>query len=192
MNTPAHLILGTAAFGRATRPGSFWAAFAGSLAPDLSLYLMAGWAIYVRGIPANRVFDELYFSDAWQSVFAIDNSFVLWAIVLAVAVACARPWLTVFSAAGLLHLACDFALHNEDARRQFWPVSDWVFRSPVSYWDPRRHGDLVGGLEMAMVAVLTVVLWRRFRGKAVRATIAAAAALELVPGLMFHFLLHGG
>ena len=54
------------------------AAVAGSLLPDLSLYLMAGWAMRVQKIPPSVVFDELYFSPRWQAVFAVDNSLILW------------------------------------------------------------------------------------------------------------------
>ncbi|WP_328795072.1 hypothetical protein [Jannaschia marina] len=42
MNTPAHLIIGLAAFGKPGRPRVTAAALCGALLPDLSLYLMAG------------------------------------------------------------------------------------------------------------------------------------------------------
>ena len=78
MNTPAHLIFGLAAFSKTDRRTEFLPVLAGSLAPDLSLYLMAGWAMVVQGLSPTVVFDQLYFSDAWQSVFALDNSFFVW------------------------------------------------------------------------------------------------------------------
>jgi len=58
MNTPAHVIIGAAAFARRDRPAVTGAAFAGGLLPDLSLYLMAGWAIWVQGIAPRIVFDD--------------------------------------------------------------------------------------------------------------------------------------
>lgn len=78
MNTPAHLLIGAAAFARPARGAVLWAAVLGSVLPDLSLYVMAGVSLHLLGIPPQVVFDELYFSPAWQTVFAIDNSFILW------------------------------------------------------------------------------------------------------------------
>ena len=184
MNTPAHLILGAAVFARPDRPGVTAAALAGALLPDLALYLLVGWAM-VRGIEARVIFDEMYFSDGWQGVFAVDNSIPLWAAALAVGLWRGWPVLAAFAAAGLLHLGFDFALHHDDARRHFWPVSNWVFESPVSYWDRRHYGSFVAPLEIAVSLALCGVLWRRFRGRLARGLIALAAAAETTPAIMF-------
>lgn len=161
MNTPAHLLIGAAAFGRpATRP-VLLAALAGALLPDLSLYVMAGWALHIQGVPPQVVFDELYFSPAWQFVFAIDNSIPLWTAGLLLAFWVPSQTGIAFAAAGLLHLATDFLLHAGDGRSHFWPLSRWVYDSPVSYWDSQHHAGWIAPLS-AMVCVLAfVVLWRR-------------------------------
>ncbi|MGB3147978.1 MAG: cobalamin biosynthesis protein CobQ [Paracoccaceae bacterium] len=189
MNTPAHLILGTTLFGRPGMKGVPLAAVLGSLAPDISLYLLSFTSIWVLGISPSRVFDELYFSAAWQQVFAIDNSFVLWGMLLAYAIWQQKLLLRVFASAGLLHLLCDFFLHNEDARRQFWPLSDWVFRSPFSYWDRHHHGAVIGPMEMAMCAALSILLWRRFPRPFHRMLIVLLLGMEILPGLLFRYLL---
>ncbi|MEQ6248579.1 cobalamin biosynthesis protein CobQ [Sulfitobacter sp. HNIBRBA3233] len=156
MNTPAHLLLGTAVFGRGGDRRVIAAAMAGSLLPDLSLYLLAGGALYVFGYAPEIVFRELYYSDAWQTVFAIDNSFILWGLLLAVALIRRSPILIAFAGAGVLHLALDFPLHHDDARAHFWPVSDWVFRSPFSYWDPAQGAGWVSPVEVVLSAVAAV------------------------------------
>lgn len=51
VNTPAHLLLGLAAFGRPGDRRVSGAALAGALVPDLSLYLLAGGAL-ATGVPA--------------------------------------------------------------------------------------------------------------------------------------------
>lgn len=181
MNTPAHLIFGAAAFARPGERAVNIAALAGSLLPDLSLFVLAGWALYVQGQPAGVVFGQLYFSEAWQGVFAIDNSLPLWGTGLALALWRHHAAATAFAGSGLLHLGLDFVLHNEDARRQFWPISDWMFRSPFSYWDPARYGTVIGPLEVILSVVLLVVLWRRFAGRLARGLILAGAVLELMP-----------
>ncbi|MDA7966387.1 MAG: cobalamin biosynthesis protein CobQ, partial [Ruegeria sp.] len=82
MNTPAHLLIGAAVFARPAKGRILAAALVGSLLPDLSLYVMAGVSLFILNIPEQVVFDQLYFSPAWQTVFAIDNSFFLWGLVL--------------------------------------------------------------------------------------------------------------
>jgi hypothetical protein len=191
LNTPAHLIFGAAAFARAGQPRVTAAALAGSLLPDISLYVMVAWSRWVGGIPARVIFDQMYFSDAWQAVFAVDNSFVLWGLLLGLALWRGSPVLTAFAGAGLLHLAFDFGLHNEDARRMFWPLSDWVFRSPFSYWDRHHYGQMIGPVEIAACLALSVVLWRRFRSLAGRAMIAAAMLAEAAPGIIFALMFRG-
>ncbi len=161
MNTPAHLLIGAAVFARPAHGRILGAALLGSLLPDLSLYLMAGTSLYVLGIPPNVVFDELYFSPAWQTIFAIDNSFLLWGLAVALGMWRGWPFLTVVASAGLLHLATDFLLHAGDGRPQFWPLSDWVFHSPVSYWDSTHHAFWVVPISALICAAAYAVLWRR-------------------------------
>ncbi|MEJ6389504.1 cobalamin biosynthesis protein CobQ [Gymnodinialimonas ulvae] len=163
MNTPAHLIFGAAAFGRPEMRWTLGAALAGGLLPDLSLYLMVGWHLLVVGTPAQVVFDELYFSDSWQTIFAIDNSLILWGALLGVALWRSLPVLLAFAGAGLLHIALDLPLHAGDGRPHLWPLSDWVFDSPFSYWDSLYGAGWIGPLELAVSAFLVVVLWRRVR-----------------------------
>ena len=72
--------------------------------------------------------------------------------------------LCALAGTGLLHALADFLTHHDDACRQFWPVSDSVFRSPVSYWDSRFYGDIFGVFEVALELSLTAVLcWRMSR-----------------------------
>ena len=161
MNTPAHLLIGAAAFGASGQVRLFMAAFVGALLPDLSLYLMAGVALFVLGIPPSIVFIDLYFSDNWQTVFAIDNSFVMWGLLCGVAVWRRSAWAIALTGAALLHLVFDFPLHHDDGRPHFWPLSWWVFESPVSYWDRGHHAAWVAPIEAAMATTAAIVLWRR-------------------------------
>ncbi|MEJ6394144.1 cobalamin biosynthesis protein CobQ [Gymnodinialimonas sp. 2305UL16-5] len=181
MNTPAHLIFGAAAFGRPDRRGTLAAALAGGLAPDLSLYLLVGWHLLIVGTDPRVVFDELYFSDTWQAVFAVDNSVFVWGALLAVALWRRWPVLVAFAGAALLHIALDFPLHAGDGRPHFWPLSTWVFDSPLSYWDRRHHAEWVGPAELAFCVALAVLLWRRvvsWPWRAVFVLLLAAEALS--------------
>ena len=189
MNTPAHLIIAAAAFAKPSNPKVTWAALAGGFIPDLSLYALAGWSMFVEGNSARYVFDTQYFSELWQSIFAIDNSFILWGIVIALGIYLKKNWLWALGGAGFLHLCCDFPLHHDDARQHFWPITEWVFISPLSYWDHNHHGQLIGMLELGLCAILLVILWRRFSSKIARAIIIAVATLQLAPPVVFGLLL---
>lgn len=188
MNTPAHLIFGAYAFSRPERRGTLAAALAGSAMPDLSLYLMVTVSIWVLNVPPQTVFGELYYSDAWQAVFAVDNSFVLWGLLLGFAIWRAWPRLTAFAGAGFLHLCFDFPLHTHDARMHFWPVTDWVFESPVSYWDNAAHAGVVGPMTLAMSFALAGILIRRYRNTGLRTLFAGLALAELASSGIWRFL----
>lgn len=188
MNTPAHLIFGTAIFGKRVPVGTYWAALAGAFAPDFSLYAMVAVSIWGMGIPAETVFREYYYSDAWQAVFAVDNSFILWGALFTFALWRKLPILIAFSGAALLHLALDFPLHTHDARMHFWPLSDWVFVSPISYWDNSAHAGIVGPLALFGSAILAFVLWQRFEDVKVRVVTLFLLLAELFSSGIWRFV----
>ncbi len=188
MNTPAHLLLGAAIFGKAERRRTTLAAFLGAFAPDLSLYLMVSVSIWVLGIPAQTVFRDLYYSDAWQAVFAVDNSFILWGVLLALAIWRKLPILFAFSGSGLMHLALDFPLHTHDARMHFWPLSNWVFESTVSYWDSRAHANIVGPIEVLLSLGAAIYIWRKHAAKWVLALTGVLLAMEIFSSGVWQFV----
>ncbi|MEM9267775.1 MAG: cobalamin biosynthesis protein CobQ [Pseudomonadota bacterium] len=185
MNTPAHLIIGAAIFAKPGQPKVTSAALLGAILPDLSLYLLAGWALFVQGLSPNHVFGTLYFSPAWQQIFAVDNSVFVWAGLIGLGLVLRQKWLWVLAAAALIHVACDFPLHHDDGRAHFWPLSNWVFESPVSYWDPQAYGTPVGVLEALLCLGLLTVLWRRFDSLWVRALLGVAAVAQIAPYILF-------
>ena len=148
MYTPTHLIFGVAAFGRPNAAKVTAAAIVGAAIPDLSLYLLAGTHLLILGTDPEIVFGEMYFSDTWQSIFRIDNSFLVWGVVLALGLALRRAWIVALAGAALLHIGLDFPLHHDDGRAHFWPITDWVFESPVSYWDPNHYGSILTPIEV--------------------------------------------
>lgn len=192
MNTPAHLIVGLAVFGKADQRAVTAAAFAGALIPDLSLYLLAGTHLLIFGTPPEVVFGQLYFSEGWQAIFRIDNSMVLWGIGLVFAIWARSGWATALSGAALLHLGFDFLLHHDDGRAHFWPVTTWIFQSPVSYWDVNHHARIVAPIETLVSLGLCAVLWRRFAGRAMRVLIVGLALVQAAPALFWAFVFAGG
>lgn len=214
MNTPAHLIIGAAVFARPGDKAANSAALAGAIIPDLSLYVMAANELLIRKTDPGIVFGQMYFSEEWQRIFAVDNSVFLWTAVLVMGLALQgnraadlgnaamslaswmksfpvrANWIAVLGGAALLHLALDFPFHHDDGRAHFWPLSNWIFESPLSYWDPAHFGQIVGPLEGLLCLWLCALLWRRFRGWPARSMIAAGGAIELlmtVPPLVSMF-----
>ena len=188
MNTPAHLIIGAAAFARPDARRVTAAALAGALVPDLSLWLLSAHALYVQGIAPRVVFDQLYFSESWQAVFRVDNAILLWGLLFGAGAWLRRDALTAFGGAGLLHVLTDLPLHHDDGRPHFWPLSNHVFRSPVSYWDDAHHAALVGPAEGLLALALCLLLWRRFRGLGARVLILLAALAEMLPTLFWRLV----
>lgn len=188
MNTPAHLIFGAAAFGQPHHRWTIAAALAGGLAPDLSLYLMVGWHLLIAGTEARVVFGELYYSDAWQAVFAIDNSILLWGALVVTALAAGWRVMTAFAGAALLHIAFDLPLHAGDGRAHFWPVSRWIYDSPVSYWDRSHYARWVGPAELAICIVLTALLWWRVSDWRWRAVFALLLLAEFMSNNIWRFV----
>lgn len=179
MNTPAHLLIGAAVMGRRGAPALVWAAMIGALLPDLSLYLLAGGAMLLMKVPPERVFNELYFSDAWQTVFAIDNSFVLWGLLLGLALWARKGWAVALTGAALLHLALDFPLHHDDGRPHFWPLSSWVFESPFSYWDRGHGAGWIAPLEAFAAALAAIFIWVKRPGLVLSAFVLVLLLAEL-------------
>ncbi|MEP1537250.1 MAG: cobalamin biosynthesis protein CobQ [Paracoccaceae bacterium] len=161
MNTPAHLLLGAAVFARPMKSLVILGALFGAILPDLSLYVMAGVALFVMNISPHRVFNELYFSESWQTVFAIDNSFVVWFALLTLAIWTKRSWAVALCGAALLHLLFDLPLHHDDGRPHFWPFTDWVFESPFSYWDVRHGAHWIAPIEAGVATLACTALWIR-------------------------------
>lgn len=185
MNTPAHLIFGAAIFARPNKPKVNAAAIIGGLFPDFSLYFLVFWSRFISQNDFSYIFDVQYFSTAWQAVFAIDNSFILWGLILAFGLWQRRDWIWVLAGSALIHLVFDFLLHNDDARRHFWPISDWVFVSPFSYWDRNHHGNIIGLLELGVVFIMMLVLFRRFKWSRMSVVLGLVALAEFAPAIMF-------
>ena len=186
MNTQTHLLLAAAVLGRnmgpkGQAPKGQATVLAGALVPDLSIFALAAFGL-ATGLSGAQIWEEAYWAEPWQTLSALSNSVPLWGAGLASSLALGRRLPALFFAAGLLHLAFDLPLHAEDAHRHFWPLTDWRFRSPVSYWDPRHHGRIASAAEALGGLLLVTVLWRRHRARRVRAVLALTAlAYAAVP-----------
>ena len=184
MTTPAHAALSLIVLGRSERNALPVAL--GAVAPDAPMLVFYLWERLVRGVSEGRIWSERYFDPGWQVVFDIPSSIPLLALALCILLvllgrrstgrfpaagvaATPRPArltaATLFVASMILHALGDLPLHREDAHRHFFPVSDWRFTSPVSYWDPAHYGGYAALGEVVLVLAVSVFLFRTYRGR---------------------------
>ena len=177
MNTLAHIVIASAALSQSKAPNRNRAIVLGALVPDASMFVFFAWS-RMHGWSGDETWNVQFWNEPWQTIGAASNSFVLLGAVLLLAAWRQWPVLAIGSLAALIHVALDFPLHADDAHRHFWPLSDWRFASPVSYWDPDHHGRLGSALETFGGFVATAVLWRRFPRRCWHVLFSALLALQ--------------
>lgn len=172
MNTPGHLLVGAAVFARPPTWRILVAALLGAAAPDLSIIGMVWWAENVQGHAPQVIFNDLYFSQSWQAIFAIDNSIPIWTVAFGLAIW--KSWAAgrALTGAGLLHLLTDLLLHNDDGRAHFWPFTYWKFESPVSYWDGDHYGTTAAVVLFLISMGCFAMLFQRFESWIARGAFA--------------------
>lgn len=180
MNTPTHLLVAAAVLAKAPNDsikparGQYLLILLGGLVPDLAIFVVFGWERLINGVNESNLWRDVYWQEPWQTLVAIGNSAPLYAVLLLGARLFRLPLLTVFAVAALLHLMLDFPVHHDDAHPHFWPVTDWRFHSPLSYWNHNHFGGIVSMLELALAVVLIIVLCRRFTARPVRFALGLA------------------
>ena len=142
------------------------AVFIGALIPDILIYIWAPYQMLIKGEPQSRIWDVLYFAPPMQTGIALFNSIPIYLLLAVVGFTRrATAWgkfVLFFALAALTHMATDFPVHDHDAYRHFWPLSDFRFYSPISYWEVDHHAGWVSLFEAAIGLIAIIVLWRRF------------------------------
>lgn len=158
--------------------------FSGALLPDLPIFLFFFWYTLVDPTPQKIIWKELYFHPAWQTLFSSFHSLPVWATFAFLCLFFKCPRGALFGAAGLLAAAEDLLLHHDDAHAHFWPLSNYRFASPVSYWDPAHYGPIISVLELLLVLAASVWTWSRLETRWGRALLVLAmTSLTLSHGL---------
>ena len=183
MNTPAHVAINLVCLGRKDQLPVLIPVIIGALLPDIFIFLFYFVEKAILGTPEVVIWREAYYQPAWQTIFAIFNSIPLILGGLAIAIWIrSRIGLLITASMGL-HVLEDLPLHNDDAHRHFFPLSNWRFISPLSYWDPDHYGGVITILEILAVLVSCVVLNRVYTswfGRGIIALIAVLYALYFV------------
>lgn len=185
MNTPSHAILNLVLLDRAQNHP--WPVLLGSVLPDLPIFAFYGLQRWVYGQPSNKIWSEIYFQPFWQDVVAIAHSMPLALVGWAIARSQNHSGGELLCLSLLLHSLLDLPVHSEDAHRHFWPLTDYRFFSPLSYWDPRHYGQWVALAEALLVLGAMVLLWRG-AAPAGRVLLAVVNALYAVAYVRFYVL----
>jgi len=131
MITPSHIIYNWAV-GTRFPPISKKAFIIGGFLPDIPTYLFFFIHTFILASSQNKMWDTLYFDSAWTPFITLSHSFLVWPILIAIGYALKKQFILWLAVGSLFHTFLDFLVHNDDAYRHFWPLSEWKFISPVS------------------------------------------------------------
>lgn len=134
----------------------------GGILPDAPIFVLYFWAKFVRRQPEKQIWSETYELPFWQNIVATFHSIPLAFLGVAVAHYSGLLGVEVLCLSMVLHSLLDFPVHNDDAHRHFFPVSNYRFISPISYWNPRHHGQAVSTVEKLLVLGATIYLLPSF------------------------------
>ncbi len=165
MISPTHTLLALAVLSKQGTPRHNFAVFLGSIIPDIAIYLWAPYQSIVNGVSGEEMWRVLYFEPPMQNLIAWFNSIPIYAALAIIGyTARGKTWgklLWFFTLAALIHMATDLPVHADDAYRHFWPLSDWRFYSPISYWDSNHHAGWVSKIDTAIALTSIGFLWLR-------------------------------
>jgi hypothetical protein len=153
VNTPTHLMLSAAALTKRSEEGEstyMMPAMVGAILPDAPMFVFYAVEKFLLGSSEREIWTTRYFLESWQNFFDLFNSVPIVLIGMLVAWKVGHRGWMILLASMLLHIAADLPLHHDDGHRHFWPLSDWRFESPVSYWDPNHFGRPAAVLEVAL------------------------------------------
>ncbi|MGB3614659.1 MAG: hypothetical protein WBA10_12770 [Elainellaceae cyanobacterium] len=175
MNTPAHVVLNLLCIGRQDKTAVLMPVILGGLLPDLPMFAFYGIE-KLKGTPEQVIWRQAYYLPEWQNFIDLFNSIPLVLLGLGLALWLGSRSSILLFVSMLLHIAGDLPLHHDDGHRHFFPLSNWRFESPVSYWDPNHYGGVFGVMEILAVVASCLLLLRYYRSWACRIAIGLIGA----------------
>lgn len=160
MNTPAHAIVNLLILSFNSNHKKTGAIIVGALLPDLVIIVFYAWQLSI-GTAESQIWSVEYYRPAWQAWIDSFNSIPIILIAMLVSWQTRQYLLLILFSSMLLHVCGDLPLHHDDAHRHFFPLLEWRFMSPVSYWDPQHHGLWASMAEfIGVMAAAAFMLWR--------------------------------
>ncbi len=143
----------------------------GAALPDVPAFVAAAYYFdEFDSMPREQLLDSMYFTgpfgatgSALHSIVPVGGLLALY-WVLRLGRFDGNRILLWFLLGWVGHTVVDFLTHVDDLRPLFWPLSDWRWASPVSYYNPRYYGrEFMLVSHASMLVVMAVLLRRRLR-----------------------------
>jgi uncharacterized membrane protein len=158
VQTPGHAVVNLAILGAVVSPEYAPYFVAGAIAPDVPLFAL--WLTQRLRGQVHEKWLRIDLERPWIDIIHATHSILLSGIGFALSVVFGAWPLAAFFGSMMLHQVVDFPMHAEDAHRHFFPLSNWRWIAPFSYWDERYHARAVGLVEWAGVVAASVWMWK--------------------------------
>jgi len=192
MNTPGHIVMNLAFLGKKQKPEHILPLVLGGILPDIPIYIFYAYQKFVVGMPELFIWAVVYFLHEWQVVFDSFHSIpILLAGFFLASQSKRLTWFVPLFAGMLLHSLIDLPLHSEDAHRHFYPLSDFRFESPVSYWNPEHYGFIATVAEILAVIFASIYVLKWNKKKWVKIMLYAINFFYLVGSVVIYYYFNG-
>ena len=186
MTTHSHAILNIALLSKRDKPFLHRYAFIGAVLPDIPLFIFFIIKSIIRKTPEDELWGTRYFTEAWQNFFDIFNSVPLILILLGIGYYLLNSErITVFAWSLLIHCAFDLLTHHDDGHHHFYPLSDFAFESPISYWDRDHYAGIVAPIERVVILAASIYLFPRLKARLARWCLIIVNVLFIASYLLF-------
>lgn len=142
MNTPAHVLLNLLCLGRNRSANVVTSIAIGGVLPDAPMLVFYFVEKILRGSSEQYIGRQAYYQLRWQNFIDIFNSLPIMAFGFLLALWTSSKVGMLLFASMALHTLGDLPLYHDDGHHHFFPLSNWRFESPISYWDPDHYGVL--------------------------------------------------
>lgn len=188
MTTQSHAILNIAILSKPDKPYLHAYACFGAVIPDVPIFIFFVVETFIRRTSQHQLWSSRYFMETWQNFFDIFNAVPLILIVLGIGyylMHSERVMVVAWSM--LIHCAFDFLTHHDDGHRHFFPLSDFIFESPISYWDRHHYAEIFGPIERLVILVASIYLFPRLKTRFGRVVLVAINVLFLATFFLGRF-----
>ena len=186
MVTQSHVVLNIALLSRRDKPVLHCYAFIGAVLPDLPMFVFFAVETFILKTSQRELWGSRYFMEAWQTFFDLFNAVPLILILLGVGYYLLHSErIVVLAWSMLLHCGFDLVTHHDDGHHHFFPLSDYAFESPISYWDRDHHAGIVAPIERLVMLAASVYLFPRLKTRLARGALVVINVLFLGSYLLF-------
>ena len=158
MQTHGHYVLNLALLGKTIAPKHNIAITIGAILPDIPIFLFYLISKYMYNMSEAKIWGEAYYEPVWQNIIATSHSIPIALIGFLICWRLDWKWGAILCVSMAFHCLLDLPVHHDDAHRHFYPLSDYRFYSPVSYWDVNHHAKIVAGVEAALVLIASPIV----------------------------------